>query len=85
VHVQMPLPGFDPDLTPFDDELLAAIRANAGADGSTRSLFDVSVRRAGLHYGWARDRLRVLELLGYVEVDHSQARHGGPLILRLTK
>ena len=67
------------ELAPFDQDLLAAIRAAAGDDGAARSLFDVAVRRGGLHYGWARYRLGTLELLGYVQVERTP---GLPMVMR---
>jgi len=71
-----------PELTPFDQELLKAIRSNAGEDGAARSLFQVAVVDAGLHYRWALYRLSVLEVLGYVRVERTG--EGLPLIMRAT-
>jgi len=67
------------ELTPFDEDLLAAIRAAAGDDGAARGLFDVAVRRAGLDYAWAHYRLGTLEALGYVQVERPVGR---PLVMR---
>lgn len=67
------------ELTPFDEELLSAIRAAADASGAARSLFDVAVRRGGLNYDWAHRRLVALEWLGYVQVERTA---GQPLIMR---
>ena len=67
------------ELTHFDDDLLAAIRAAAGVDGAARSLFDVAVNRAGLDYSWAHYRLGALEALGYVQVERTP---GLPLVMR---
>jgi hypothetical protein len=67
-------------LSAFDRDLLEAIRAAAGADGTARSLFDVAVRRAGLDYDWAHYRLGTLEALGYVQV--VRPGNGIPLIMR---
>lgn len=69
----------DGELTPFDVDLLAAIRAAAGDDGAARSLFDVAVRRGGLSYWWAHRRLCELEWLGYVQVERTP---GLPLVMR---
>lgn len=68
-------------LTPFDRDLLSAIQAAADIDGAVSSLFRVAVRDNGLHYEWARQRLRRLEVLGYVSV---QRRTGLPLVIQLT-
>lgn len=68
------------ELTPFDEDLLAAIRAAAGADGAAHSLFDVAVRLGGLHYGWSLYRLGTLETLGYVQVERPGP--GLPLVMR---
>lgn len=70
-----------PELTMVDHELLKAIRAGSGKDGEVRSLFQVAVVEAGLHYPWALHRLNVLEALGYVRVERHGA--GRPLVMRL--
>ncbi len=80
IQPTLPLREFD-DLTPFDRELLGAIRANADPKtGLACSLFDVAVRWAGLRYWYSLDRLGKLAALGYVEV--RRAGPGMPLTMR---
>ena len=79
---QLPLPGME-DLSPLDSELLNAIRANVGQDGAARSLFHIAVDQCGIDYPWAHNRLRRLELLGFVRVVRSGG--GRPLTIRPTR
>lgn len=68
--VQLPLPAIKFDrLTPFDNALMDALRRAADPNtGLVRSLFNVSVRQAGLDYAWAHYRLGYLEVIGCVRV-----------------
>ena|SRR5579859_1247767 len=75
------VPGISmPELTPFDHQLLSAIRTAADSDGLARSLFHVAVEQAGLDYKWALHRLNLLEVLGYVRVERQG--DGLPLVMQ---
>ncbi len=78
---QLPLRMYD-ELTPFDHQLMGAIRAGADPEtGLACSLFDVAVRRAGLSYWYSLYRLDVLTALGCVEVWRTGPSK--PLVMRL--
>jgi len=76
-HAGVPMP----ELTSVDLLLLNSIRANVGADGAARSLFQIAVVDAGVSYEWAHYRLWVLECLGYVRVERPGG--GRPLVMRV--